>query len=326
MCLAYINIAVKKVTQAKANIFKDAKMAVKREYKGFTLVELLVVISIIAILLAVLMPALGKARNQAKILLCTANSKQIGLIMKLYQNEYDGRVPVMRNKFTPINAKSSLLSIPFRKYSGAVGKLPAWLPPNTAWSTAQQLDYARNYLPSFYICPFGRGNPQATYLQDVGTVMIGNIARKNYVSVGRMDSYSTWIWPRNKKFDFWPGEHPWGHPNGYNKYANVVWHSAGSPDPQIALSDNEPFVLLADSRNAADIAWMESHPRKFSNTRRLSERTALYCAHGEIDESLPTDRIINYGSHNKQGKGGTNVVFGDSHVEWVQGSQIGAGN
>jgi prepilin-type processing-associated H-X9-DG protein len=55
-------------------------------------------------------------------------------------------------------------------------------------------------------------------------------------------------------------------------------------------------------------------------------RTAIYCAHGEIDESLPHNRIISYGSHKKGNKGGTNVTFGDGHVEWVQGSQIGAGN
>ena len=301
-------------------------MAEVRKSRAFTLIELLVVIAIIALLLAVLMPTLRKARNQAKVMLCASNAKQIGLIMTVYQNENNGCVPVMRNRFTPIDAKSGHLSIPFRKYSGAQAKLPTWLPPDASWDPDQELDYAQNWLPSFYICPFARGNPQAELLHDAGTVMIGTTMRKNYVSVGKMDSYSTWIWPRNKNFDFWPGDHPWGPPNGFNKYGNVVWHSAGSPDPQIARSDDEPYVFSADSRDVANIAWLESHPRKFSNTRRLSERTALYCAHGEIDESLPTNRIINYGSHNKQGKGGTNVVFGDSHVDWIQGSQIGAGN
>ena len=301
-------------------------MAEVRKSRAFTLVELLVVISIIAILLAVLMPALKKARNQAKVMLCAANAKQIGLIMTVYQNENNGCVPVMRNKFTPINAKSAFLSIPFRKYSGATVALPKpFLDPDNQWNVAQMLYYARNYLPAFYICPFARGNPQATLFQDAGTVMIGTTIRKNYVSVGKMDSYSTWIWPRPKNYPFWP-DHPWGPPNGYNKYGNVVWHSAGSPDPLIARSDDEPYVFSADSRLQADIDWMESHPRKFSNTRRLSERTALYCAHGEIDESQPNDRIWNYGSHNKQGKGGTNVVFGDSHVDWIQGSQLSAGN
>ena len=303
-------------------------MAEVKKSRAFTLIELLVVIAIVAMLLAALMPALRKAKNQAKLVLCAANAKQIGMIMTVYQNSNDGYVPVMRNKFTPINAKSAFLSIPFRKYAGATVGIPiAILDPDLPWDWRDQLYYAQKYLPDFYICPFARGNPQATVLQPAGTIKIGTATRTNYVSVGRMDSYSTWIWPRNKNFDFWPGDHPWGSPNGYNKYGNVVWHSAGSPDPLIARSDDEPFSgHLADSRNVDDIAWMESHPRKFSNTRRLSERTALYCAHGEIDESLPSNYIINYGSHNKQGKGGTNVVFGDSHVEWVQGSQIGAGN
>lgn len=55
--------------------------------KGFTLVELLVVISIIAILLAVLMPALGRARDQAKISLCKSNLKQLAMAHVMYLNE-----------------------------------------------------------------------------------------------------------------------------------------------------------------------------------------------------------------------------------------------
>ncbi|OHB54341.1 MAG: hypothetical protein A2Y12_18585 [Planctomycetes bacterium GWF2_42_9] len=62
----------------------------KRRYKdsmGFTLVELLVVISIIAILLSVLMPALSKARNQAKMIICGNNMKQVVIAANMYQSE-----------------------------------------------------------------------------------------------------------------------------------------------------------------------------------------------------------------------------------------------
>ncbi|HBG26526.1 MAG: hypothetical protein A2Y10_01015 [Planctomycetes bacterium GWF2_41_51] len=58
-----------------------------KSVSGFTLVELLVVISIIAILLAVLMPALGRARDQAKISLCKSNLKQLAMAHVMYLNE-----------------------------------------------------------------------------------------------------------------------------------------------------------------------------------------------------------------------------------------------
>ncbi|MCE5340980.1 MAG: prepilin-type N-terminal cleavage/methylation domain-containing protein [Planctomycetaceae bacterium] len=63
-----------------------------RAKKAFTLVELLVVISIIAILLAVLMPALNKAKEQGRMVICRSNLKGMVMGAALWSNEHDGYV------------------------------------------------------------------------------------------------------------------------------------------------------------------------------------------------------------------------------------------
>ena len=60
-------------------------MRVKR---GFTLIELLVVIAIIAILAALLMPALDRARKSAQFTLCLSNIRQVGLGVQMYANDW----------------------------------------------------------------------------------------------------------------------------------------------------------------------------------------------------------------------------------------------
>jgi prepilin-type N-terminal cleavage/methylation domain-containing protein/prepilin-type processing-associated H-X9-DG protein len=58
--------------------------------RAFTLVELLVVISIIALLVSVLLPALGSARGQARRTICMGNQRQLGIQQGVYTSDYNG--------------------------------------------------------------------------------------------------------------------------------------------------------------------------------------------------------------------------------------------
>src|SRR5437773_12402636 len=58
--------------------------------RGFKLYELLVVIAIIALLISILLPALGLAREQGKVAKCVSNLRQLGLFHHMYLDQEDG--------------------------------------------------------------------------------------------------------------------------------------------------------------------------------------------------------------------------------------------
>jgi len=57
--------------------------------RAFTLIELLIVIAIIAVLIGILLPALGSGRERARMVLCQSNQRQIGMAQQFYADEFD---------------------------------------------------------------------------------------------------------------------------------------------------------------------------------------------------------------------------------------------
>jgi prepilin-type N-terminal cleavage/methylation domain-containing protein/prepilin-type processing-associated H-X9-DG protein len=83
-------------------------MARRNRVGGFTLVELLVVIGIIALLISILLPALNRARESGRIVKCMSNIRQVNLALQQYLNENRGFIPDAEygNSYGPLSPAS----------------------------------------------------------------------------------------------------------------------------------------------------------------------------------------------------------------------------
>jgi len=200
----------------------------KRDCPGFTLIEVLVVVAIIAILAAVLLPSLQRARESAKIASCKANSKQIASITATYESEFRGYLPVLFNYGIPERgfhpneplehyAKHAFISVALRMYDKGLKNLEKTIAPdgtpylvepdpnNSAtkayalWNPEKRKHFERNIMPKYYACPFGRDRADAQFRADMGTVVINGAGgqRASYdlkLTNGVINAYGTWGW------------------------------------------------------------------------------------------------------------------------------------
>jgi prepilin-type N-terminal cleavage/methylation domain-containing protein len=257
----------------------------RRKRAAFTLVELLVVIGIIAVLIAILLPALSKAREMAKRTACASNLRSLAELALMYANQSKGRFPlavedmsgprlnpqfIIDEMYTSFGFNDVLYS------GGALAGTPNGVPIDNTW-----------------ICPSGASSidsvwspanfSQYTPVQDAHTT--APIYPANYVTRSSYVIETSYCYCGNGLG--WAGfQTPSNQNNGVTGYVRDVL--------PVFSSDRPPMPLFVDK-----IAW--------------HYQNGFVANHGIY---------LSKGTYGNPMTSGANEAFSDGHVEWVNMSGL----
>jgi len=269
----------------------------KTKSKGFTLIELLVVIAIIALLIAILLPALGRAREAAKRASCSSNMKQIHTGFYEYSGDYNGNFPKTQGR----NATTQKLVIPTivtQEFSTSCDITPSGEDKDTAilantpltvsmncWKLVKS-DFAQ---PEIFNCPSSAQAGQKVNLRQTASAAPNAI---NFID-----------------FPYFPSDYSTKNANSNISYSFIQPYTnftRGKSSADFWSTDADPrMVIAADQNDGADPTNLEGV-------------TAL-------NDIAPTTykNYINSKNHNGDGQ---NCMYGDGHISFEKKAHVGINN
>ncbi len=266
--------------------------------RAFTLVELLVVITIIGILIALLLPAVQAAREAARRMSCSNNLKQTGLALHMY-HDLHGRLPAGWRGYDPATGVPDPLGEPGWGWAAAV--LPYVEQGNISGSLIhfdKSLAAAENAqvrilpLPLFR-CPSDNGKPTFTWVPDEPGPPQLELATSNYLGVfGTLDVHGC-------------GSVPCGQQCTSD---GVFFHNSGIRFADITDGLSNTFVAGERTSDLEHATWLGA-PAGDDCAPGLIVGTA-----GDHPPNSEVSDIHNFSSHHPMG---TNFLLGDGSVRLV---------
>lgn len=269
-----------------------------KKQRAFTLVELLVVISIIALLVSILMPALGKARFQAKVVNCMTNMRQWGQIVNLYTMDSNGKLPTDAIAEGPnfgVNAWDVPRSF-FPTFDPAQEKVPG------------QLFDGYDLKMEMYSCPTTPGKEINNWQDLVARI---NANGDNAGAFGLSPAY-LWFIPRQTP--------PNMTPLFSVKDGSFLFPLTGGPHLRFLPgggneSSGKKFPVKLSSKNAKDVPIMTDAVMRLSGpTRDLSDDYTVVKSDRVTVQDMTVNEVFGFHAYKPDKIESVNQLFTDGHV------------